>query len=191
MAEDDDLVDLYDRAVAGFGELVHAVGADQWDRPTPCDGWDVRALVNHVVGENAWAVPLLDGRTIADVGADLDGDLLGDDPGRSWSERAAPAMAAVARAGALDGVVHVSFGDIPGREYVSQIVTDHVVHAWDLAQGIGARRDIDPDLVAFALQFLEPQVEQWRGAGAFGPAFPVADDAGPQARLLGLTGRAG
>lgn len=191
MDGDDGLVGLYRRALAGFGQLVHAVGTDQWDLPTPCDGWDVRALVNHVVGENAWVVPLLDGRTIADVGTDLDGDLLGEDPARSWEERAAPAMAAVAGAGALDAVVHVSFGDIPGREYVSQIVTDHVVHRWDLAQGIGAGGDLEPDLVAFALQFIEPQVEQWRGAGAFGPAVPVADGAGPQARLLGLTGRAG
>lgn len=190
MDADDDLVGLYHRAVAGFGELVRAVAPDQWDRPTPCEGWDVRALVNHVVGENAWAVPLLDGKTIADVGSDLDGDLLGEDPSRSWEDRAAPAVAAVAASGALDRVVHVSFGDIPGREYVSQITTDHVVHAWDLTQGIGASGELDPTLVAFAFGFIEPQAEQWRAAGAFGPAVAVPEDAGTQARLLGLTGRA-
>jgi len=187
----DDLVGLYRRAAAGFGRLVHAVAPDQWDRRTPCEGWDVRALVNHVVGENAWAVPLLDGLTIADVGADLDGDLLGDDPVRSWEDRAAPAAAAVAGAGALDRVVHVSFGDIPGREYVSQITTDHIVHAWDLAQGIGVGAELDPALVAFAWGFIEPQAELWRAAGAFGPAVTVPEDAGTQARLLALTGRAG
>lgn len=190
MDANDDLVGLYRRAVAGFGTLVHAVAPHQWDRPTPCEGWDVRALVNHVVGENAWAVPLLDGRTIADVGGDLDGDLLGEDPSRSWEDRAAPAVAAVADAGALDRVVHVSFGDIPGREYVSQITTDHIVHSWDLAQGIGASGELGPELVAFAFGFIEPQAEQWRAAGAFGPAVPVPEGASTQARLLGLTGRA-
>ena len=40
----------------------------------------MRDLVNHVVGEDRWTVPLVEGRTIADVGSSLDGDLLGDDP---------------------------------------------------------------------------------------------------------------
>lgn len=183
------LVDLYGRAVAGFGALVHAVGPDHWHRPTPCADWDVRQLINHVVGENAWAVPLLAGRTIGEVGASLDGDLLGDDPGQAWDQRAAAAASAVAGDGVLDRVVHVSFGDIPGREYLSQITTDHVVHAWDLAQGIGADGRLDADLVAFAYGFVEPQAEQWRAAGAFGDRVEVPADAPLQDRLLGLAGR--
>lgn len=187
--KDDELLDLYDRAIAGFGVRVHAVGADQWHLTTPCADWDVRQLVNHVTGENAWVVPLLDGRTIGDVGNALDGDLLGDEPRQVWDERAAAARAAVSMEGALGGTVHVSFGDIPGSEYVSQIITDHIVHAWDLARAIGADEGLDPDLVLFALRFLEPQAEQWRAAGAFGPKVELAGDADVQARLLAIAGR--
>lgn len=183
------LVALYGRAVTGFGSLVHAVAPDQWDRTTPCAHWDVRQLVNHVVGENAWAVPLFAGRTIDDVGDEFDADLLGDDPGRAWDERAHAAVAAAAGDGVLDRVVHVSFGDIPGREYLSQVTTDHVVHAWDLARGIGADEDLDADLVAFAHRYLEPQVDQWRAAGVFAEAVDVPADAPLQVRLLAITGR--
>lgn len=189
MDDQDDLVHVYRRAVSAFGALVKGVGSDQWAAPTPCADWDVRQLVNHVVGENAWVVPLLDGRTIAEVGDALDGDLVGDDAGRTWDERAAPALAAASAAGAFDQVVHVSFGDIPGSVYISQITTDHVIHAWDLARGVGAPEDLDADLVAFAHQFLAPQADQWRAAGAFGPRVDVADDAPLQIRLLAIAGR--
>jgi uncharacterized protein (TIGR03086 family) len=185
----DDLVELYRRAVDGFGARLAAVGPDQWERPTPCADWSVRQLVNHVVGENAWAVPLLQGATMAEVGDRLDGDLLGDDPVAAWKAAAEPAVTVAGEDGALERIVHVSFGDIPGREYLSQVTTDHVIHAWDLARGAGGDEALDPDLVAFAYAYLEPQAEGWRAAGAFGPSVDVPEDASQQDRLLGLTGR--
>jgi uncharacterized protein (TIGR03086 family) len=186
-----DLPALYRRSVMAFGDFVHRVAADQWAAPTPCEGWDVRQLVNHVAGENAWVLPLLDGRTIAEVGDTLDGDLLGGDPATAWDELAAAAVLATAADGALDTVVHVSFGDIPAREYLSQVTVDHVVHGWDLTQGIGAEWAAAPELVGFAHDFLQPQVDQWRAAGAFGERVEVPEDASLEQRLLGMTGRRG
>ncbi|MCA1843167.1 MAG: TIGR03086 family protein [Actinobacteria bacterium] len=184
-----DLPVLYRMAVDEFGARVQAVAADQWDRASPCAGWDARQLVNHLVGEDRWAVPLLAGSTIDEVGDRLDGDLLGDDPKGAWTEAAAEALAAARAEGALDGTVHVSFGDISGREYLSQLVTDHVIHAWDLARAIGADDRLAPDLVEFVYGYIEPQADHWRAAGAFGPRVEVSPGADRQAQLLALAGR--
>ena len=185
----DDLVDRYRRAVDQFGSRVRLVTPHHLDLPTPCSDWTVRDLLNHVVGENAWMVPLLAGSTIAEVGGRLDGDLLGTDPAAAWEEAAAAAVAAAAEDGALERTVHVSFGDIPGGEYVAQVTTDHVIHAWDLARAVSGDEHLDEELAEFAFRYLEPQVEGWREAGAFGPAVDVPAGAGTQRRLLGLTGR--
>lgn len=184
-----DLVAMFARAVGGFGELVGMIGPDQWQAPTPDTEWDVRALANHVLVEDLWAPPLLEGLTIAEVGDRFDGDRLGAEPARAWSDAAEAALGAVGGDGALDRTVHVSFGDIAGREYVSQLVCDHLIHGWDLARGIGADDGLDGDLVEFALGYLAPQVEAWRSAGAFGPVVEVPDGASAQSRLLALTGR--
>jgi uncharacterized protein (TIGR03086 family) len=184
-----DLVELHGRALDEFGARVAAVRDDQWHLPTPDADWDVRVLVNHLVYENRWAVPLLEGATVAEVGDRFEGDLLGDDPQAAWAEAAGEARAEVGKYGALTRTVHASFGDISGEEYVSQIVIDHAIHGWDLARAIGADERIDPELVELAFDTIGPQIDQWRQAGAFGAEVALPPGAGRQAELLALTGR--
>lgn len=181
-------MEFFERAVRRFGERVPLIG-DRWAAPTPDDQWDVRALVNHVIAEDLWAPPLLAGSTITEVGDRFDGDQLGDDPVAAWDAAAELSIAAAREEGVLTRTVHVSFGDISGREYVSQLFCDHLIHGWDLARAIGADEALDPDMVAHAYDFLLPQVDGWRSAGVFGPPVEVPADASPQSQLLALTGR--
>ena len=109
-----ELVELYRKAVDQFGGLVDQIRDDQWASPTPCTEWDVRALVNHIVNENLWMPPLLEGKTIEEVGDRFDGDVLGDDPKQSWKQASEEAVGATAQSGALERTVHLSFGDFPG-----------------------------------------------------------------------------
>ena len=184
-----DTIEAYRRAVNDFGARVRAVGADQWDLPTPCTEWNVRVLVGHLVNEERWAPPLLAGSTIEEVGDRFEVDLLGDDPLAAWEEAAAEAIAA-ARPDVLGRIVHVSFGEITGEEYLTQLTSDHVIHAWDLARATGGDERLDPELVDFVSRYLEPKMgEEWRQAGWFGPVVDVPPDADQETRLLAITGR--
>ncbi|HWH35159.1 MAG TPA: TIGR03086 family metal-binding protein [Acidimicrobiales bacterium] len=183
-----ELVDLHARAVAAFGDRLKAVGGDQWHLLTPCADWDVHGLVNHVLNENRWTPPLLAGMTMQEVGDRFDGDLLGEDPMANWKDAAREAVGAVTEE-ALSRTVHVSFGDISGEEYVSQLTTDHVIHTWDLARGIKTEERLAPDLIDFALEYLGPRAEDWRAAGAFGSKVEVDAGADRQTALLAMTGR--
>src|SRR6478672_10595014 len=106
-----DVAELHRRTVETWAARVRAVAADQWDGPTPCSDWTVRELVNHVVGEDAWTVPLMRGATIAEVGDSLDGDLLGDHPIDNGTRAAELAAAAVAELLPGGGTVHLSYGE--------------------------------------------------------------------------------
>lgn len=74
------IAELHAQALDATGHIVRGVPADRWHAATPYAGWDVRALVNHLVSGNLWAAELAAGGTIEGVGTRLDGDLLGDDP---------------------------------------------------------------------------------------------------------------
>ena len=184
-----DVPNLHQRASAEFGRRLHMIGEDQWGLPTPCSDWDVRALVHHLVDENLWTPPLMEGSTIAEIGGRFEGDILGDDPKKAYDEAAAAAVAAVHGDGAMDRTVHLSFGDFPGREYAMQLFADHLIHAWDLARALSVDERLDPELVAACAAWFEPMEDAYRSAGAIGPEVTTPAGADPQTVLLAKFGR--
>jgi uncharacterized protein (TIGR03086 family) len=182
-----DLNTLYHRTVEAWADRVNAVGPDQWDDPTPCRDWTVRDLVNHVVGEDAWTVPLVEGKTIEEVGSSLDGDLLGEDPVRSALEAAREASGRVAERLPEAGLVHVSYGDIPIGDYVHELAADHLIHSWDLAAATGGDTRLDPHLVTELAAFFAGREDFYRQAGVIGPR--AVSHGGLQSDLLAVTGR--
>lgn len=185
-----DLPALHRAAVDRFARQVDALEPQGWARATPCDEWNVRALVNHVLVENLWTAPLLAGSTIAMVGDAFDGDCLGDDPAQAFRQAATEAVDAVTAPGALHRTVHLSFGETAATEYVWQLFADHLVHSWDLARAVGGDDRLDAEQVAACAGWFADQEGAYRAAGAIGPPRdPAGND--PQARLLARFGRAG
>ena len=101
------------RAVAEFDARVGQIGDHQWQAPIPDEDWSVRDLVNHLVGEDLWVPLLLAGSTIAEVGDCFEGDVLGAEPRAAWTAASAAAVQAVEADGAMDRIVHLSFGASP------------------------------------------------------------------------------
>jgi uncharacterized protein (TIGR03086 family) len=178
-------------AVAEFDARVRQIGERHWQAATPNEDWNVRDLVNHVAGEDLWAPPLLAGATIDEVGDRFDGDVLGAEPAAVWTSASAAALQAVDEDGAMDRIVHLSFGDFPGWDYVMQLFADHLIHAWDLARAIGADERLDSDLVASCATWFDATEDAYRSAGAIAARPPVRDGADAQTVLLARFGRVG
>jgi len=188
----DDLVEVHGRCGQRFAELVDGVRTEQWHHDTPCSDWDVRTLAHHLLYEQRWVPPLCAGQTVAEVGTQFEGDLLGEDAS-AWPGLLAfsieEAHAAVARPGVLDRTVHLSFGDFPGQEYVMQLTADLAVHGWDLAQATGQDDAIDPGAVALLLPWTQAHADWLTGSGMFGSPIDASPGAPDDVRLLGLLGR--
>jgi uncharacterized protein (TIGR03086 family) len=183
-----DLKELHRRNLDRFGAHVLGASDDQWNGPTPCTEWDVRTLVQHLVSENLWMSPLLEGQTIADVGGRLDGDLLGDDPRAAWDASAKEAGTAV-EAVDLGATVHVSYGDISAESYIFEVMTDLAIHGLDLARAIGGDEAMDQETVDVLFDHFKPKEEGLKATGAFGPMVDPPPDADKQTQLLAIFGR--
>ncbi|HEY8985800.1 MAG TPA: TIGR03086 family metal-binding protein [Streptomyces sp.] len=182
-----DIRDLHAQALRSTHRFVAAVGADQWEAPTPCEKWNVRQVVNHLVAGNLWVRALGGGRTIEDVGTTLDGDLLGDDPAAAHQASVEAATEAFAAHDAMDRLWPLSYGDRPGRVYARQRFVDVLIHGWDIGRALDEDPRLPAGLVDACLELFDsrPQMfAQWGFADV-----TTAPDADPQTRLLALTGR--
>ena len=186
-----DIATLHRQALEATRSCVAGIAADQWELPTPCDGWTVHELLNHIVAGNLWAAELGRGRSIADVGSTLDGDMLGADPVGAYDRSAESAAATFEAPGALDSPCAVSYGPVPGSVYAGHRFIDVLVHGWDLATATGQATDLDPKLVDACWEVLRPQLSMLQASGAFGVARPGLDDDNSQDSLLAALGRSG
>ncbi|KAB7845019.1 TIGR03086 family metal-binding protein [Streptomyces mobaraensis] len=177
-------------ALALFGERVHAVRPRQWSAPTPCSEWTVRDLVNHLTAEQLWVPRLLAGASVEDVGDELDGDVLGDDPPAVWDAAAEAAVAAFGARGALQRTVRLSYGETAVEDYCAEMTADAVVHAWDLARAIGAPERPPEPLVAAAGRVFGSYGDDMSPTGLFAAPVPAPPDADDWTRLLARLGRA-
>jgi uncharacterized protein (TIGR03086 family) len=184
-----EFLDTYRRSLTEFTDRVAHVGAEQWEGPTPCTDWDVRALVNHVVYEDRWTVPLVRGASLAEVGDRFEGDLLDGDPTGAVRDAAAEADQAFSEPGALERTVELSFGETPAREYGYQLLADHLVHAWDLAAAVGASRQFDAEVVRAVAEWYADQEDAYRRSGSVAARVDVGPDASDQDRLIAAFGR--
>lgn len=182
-----ELITLHRRAVEQWAARVAAVKNDQWGDPTPCTEWSVRELVNHLVAEELWTVPLLRGRTIAEVGSQFDGDVLGEDLLGTARMAADAAVAIVDEIAPSGGHVQLSYGEEDMGEYVRQLCADHLIHGWDLAAATGGDTCLDPELVAEVGAWFAEREGMYRSGGAIGPRAWTAGD--PQSDLLAGFGR--
>jgi uncharacterized protein (TIGR03086 family) len=182
----------YARAREQMAGLVAAVGSQQLGAPTPCAGFDLRDLLGHILGGcDRWAL----------LGEGGDGlalePMVQGVPAQGWSDAYGQASARVARAWAaearMEAPVAVPWGTAPGRLALTGYVLETVTHAWDLARALGggAAAGLDQELAEFALGFAIRMVPEERpgGAGPFGPARPVGEDAAPYDRLAAWLGR--
>jgi uncharacterized protein (TIGR03086 family) len=186
---DVDLPEVHARSLEHARRSVAGVADDQWDQPSDCDDWTVRELVNHIVTGNYWAAELGSGLTIDEVGDRLDGDVLGTDPLRVYDDSSIVAAGVFRAPGAMDRPCAVSYGPVPGSVYCGHRFVDVLIHGWDVATSTGQDTTLDPELVDACLAVIEPQIDMLGASGAFGTRLDVPDDAGPQAKLLGLLGR--
>jgi uncharacterized protein (TIGR03086 family) len=172
-------------------QVVSAIRPGQWSAPTPCSEWRVRDLVDHLVLGNRMLAGVLAGHPLQDEAARLQAtDQLGADPTSAYRQAGETVLAAFRRPGALDDLVSVPFGSVPGEVALHLRITEMTVHGWDLARAIDVPVCFPVGVVEQELQFSREALGTWpAGDRRFAPPYPVDDDAPTLDRLVALLGR--
>jgi uncharacterized protein (TIGR03086 family) len=164
-----------------------AVSGEALGRPTPCSAWDVRALLNHLVGGNVMYAMAVEGLA-PDVDA-IRGNLIADDPAAAYRRTADRALAAW-RTADLGARIVLPYGTMPAAFSIRTHLLDHLLHGWDLTVSLGAPRDAPAELVGLVADIVDGLPEEVRTSPqVFGAPAHVPDDASPFDRLAARCGR--
>jgi uncharacterized protein (TIGR03086 family) len=188
-----ELLAAFEGAVASTAEIVKATPAGRLNAPTPCAEWDVRALMNHVIGTLWLAEGLFSDqqpRYPMAPGGLPPGDLAGQDPVAAYAEASAAALAAAAAGDALTRAHPTPLGEMPGPALAGFSTLDILVHGWDLARATGQPADLDGRLAAHVLGFATQALDTPQSrAGRIGQALAIPADAPVTGRLVAFLGR--
>ena len=168
------VAEVWGLAADKWDEVIGQVGDDDWSKPTPCDGWTVRDLVDHAM---RWQ-----GR-----GAEAFGAGAGKDT--DWSDLRPALQEALADPANLEGTAE-SLGGTPKQAVAGLITADLLVHSWDLARSIDADDTLPEAAVESTLMGLQRLPDEMlRSDRMFGPPIEVPDDAPAQDKLIAFVGR--
>ena len=184
--------ELLRRTVTELQRLVDNTKPEQLDAPTLCTEWRVRDLLNHLTGgATMFALSVEDGAVADDVIGQLLGtDQLGSDYKAAVVSSSNRAVAAFDSPGALEKMVSLPFGTMPGAVALNIAIFDVTTHCCDLARATDQQVD-DEELLESALEIGRAMIgPEMRASGLFGPEQPAPAEGGaPADRLLAFAGR--
>ena len=182
-------VDLLEKAAKTTEHVLSGVRPEQFDEATPCSEYDVRALLNHVVGGSYMFSTIVNGGTLPEGDPP---DLTGGDFVGMFRQATDSALAAWRSDGAFDRTYPFPFGEIPAAMAFRIHFTETLVHGWDLARATGQDYEPDPDVVEAAYRGshgnIGPEMRTG-GANYFGDEVSVPHDASALDKLLAYMGR--
>ena len=186
-----DPLDALALASSTFVDVLVQVGDAQMTTATPCDEWNVAALIAHVTMGNEMTIALLDGASKEEAMAFRDREFGGDDAVSSCRASVSAQMTRMRAVTDWDVLVHHVVGDVPASQLLGFRTGDLTLHAWDLATAIGADQSLPGGLAAVVYADMAPMAPFIGQIGLFGegPSGSVSDEADVQTRLLDLTGR--
>jgi uncharacterized protein (TIGR03086 family) len=180
-----DPVERIERATAFAQHKVKAVSLEDMAKPTPCAEFDVRALLNHMIGGLAMLTTAAQG----EKGEIPKGDQFDAQPGDTYERRREILLSAMCGPGVLERNWEMPFGSMAGETMAGIAFMEHLIHGWDIAKATGQDSGMPTNLVEECMAVVSPMDAMLRMPGVCGPPVTVPEGASLQDRLIAFMGR--
>ncbi|MGZ4511816.1 MAG: maleylpyruvate isomerase family mycothiol-dependent enzyme [Mycobacterium sp.] len=167
---DDEVAALHLAVCRRFGEAVRSAHG-RWDHRSPCDAWDARGVLEHVIGFHDVLIlrPL-----------DLKPTRPGEDPQARWQ---------LTYDALTDAVESGRVTQLDEYRLMPNLTRDVLVHTWDLARAVGADDRLDPEWCELFYAGLPADPQALSSSGMFSAPVTGPDESDAQTSLLARLGR--
>jgi uncharacterized protein (TIGR03086 family) len=183
---------MHPELAAAAAETVRVVGGvskDQLGDATPCNDWDVRTLLNHIILWTAYsAEQRAYGGSVAEELMNKDfaaePDFAGD-----YAAQVDRALAAWSDPAAWERELGVMGSATPAADVAALLIAELVLHGWDLAKATGQEYACSDAVASAVLSTVQAQGELFRKYDGFADQVPLGPDASVFDRALAESGR--
>lgn len=176
-------LEQFDVLIPAFERVGSAIDVEALDAATPCDGWVVRDLLEHMNGGARAFAAAFEGRAVRDRD-------LGDDPVAVVREALGEFDASIRAPGALERMVESPFGPMPGEVFARLAALDLLMHTWDVGRATGQDVDVPETVVESVETFAREAItDELRRPGVFGDEVAASSTTSPLDALAAFTGR--
>jgi uncharacterized protein (TIGR03086 family) len=180
------VIDDLDDAAEVMRRAIAECAPTTLDLRSPCEGWTVRDVINHVVTGNL--------RTLAwthdETGPPNEEDRLAGDPSAAFDASFLRVRARLADLAARGVPVRTPFAELNAERIVEMRCTELVVHAWDVARATAQPTDFVPELCERLERVARANIEGLdRSASPFGAEQDPPPSASAADRLAAFFGR--
>src|SRR5262249_25374579 len=167
---DDGVGELHLAVCRRFGDAVRSANG-KWDRRSPCQAWDARGVLEHVIGFH-------DVLVLRPLG--LKPTRPREDPQVRW-QLTYEALTTAFESGMAT--------QLDVRNLIPNVTRDVLVHTWALARAVGADDRLDPAWCQLFYAGLPPDPHALTASGMFSAPIAVQGETDVQSKLLARLGR--
>lgn len=183
--ETSSVTDAYRAADAALTGVVESLTPDEWQAPSPCEGWTAADVLGHIV--DAQRSFLSDHGVTLGAAPDVAAD-----PAGAWAAHRDEVLGVLADPAVVQTAFDGHFGPTTvGDTLVRFYVFDMVAHRWDIATAAGRDErftDAELDQLETGIEGFGPAVHM---EGVCKPGVEAPEGADRQSRVLATMGRVG
>jgi uncharacterized protein (TIGR03086 family) len=176
-----DELDSAEASLAVLQQVLHAIAADDMERPTPCTEFDIKQLTYHLLN-STMALGMMAGAdySMREHTAAVESQVI---------TAARPTLDAWHRRG-LEGMVPFGENEMPAKVAASVLSIEFLVHAWDYAAAVGREVKAPDPLAEYVMELAQQLIQpEQRVHAGFADIVELPADAGALHRLVAFTGR--
>ncbi len=174
--------------VPALTELVEGIEPSALQHPTPCERFDVRGVLDHMIGLGGAFAYLFRGEQPPEPSAPATTN--GGVPVAEFRTTMDDLLDAVRSDGAMTRTVQSPLGAMPGETFARLVAFDGAVHGFDIARGTGRAFELPDDVVAAVDGFARNALsDDMRDGETFKQATTPPTGASPIERLAAFSGR--
>lgn len=178
-----EIADRYRRLAGALTDTVAAVPADRWASPSPCEDWDARGVVRHLVDTQGLFLGFIDASLPEAPAVD-------DDPLAAWTSASGAVQSALDDPARAKLTYEGFFGTTTFEDAVDRFLAfDLVVHRWDLARATGGDETVSDEDAELVIAGAAGFGEALHSEGVCGPEVPVPAGADQKTKMLAIVGR--